>query len=202
MQRVYVRGQYPDRDNKPKRRRDCAKNTQFGPISWRMRRLSKVTVMRRHSVAMAFLSDASETRPEAACRLSNRDSHPNTSFSSGRGWRGPCFARTVTTVTICCKLWLGCHVPNVHSLTSAPAFHSTASYYGRRDRAGARLEHGPGPVPNTHMILRNQLTAKPSNSTPIFPRTKARSALAPLTALCSRPPNATSLRSRAIPRPR
>jgi hypothetical protein len=24
-------------------------------------------------------------------------------FSSGRGWRGPCFARTVTTVTICCK---------------------------------------------------------------------------------------------------
>ena len=73
-----------------------------------MRRLSKVTVMRRHSVAMAFLSDASETRPEAACRLSNRDSHPNTSFSSGRGWRGPCFARTVTTVTICCKLWLCC----------------------------------------------------------------------------------------------
>jgi hypothetical protein len=30
-----------------------------------------------------------------------------TCFSSGRGWRGPCSARTVTTVTICCKLWLG-----------------------------------------------------------------------------------------------
>ena len=93
MQRVYVRGQYPDRDNKPKRRRDCAKNTQFGPISWRMRRLSKVTVMRRHSVAMAFLSDASETRPAAACRLSNRDSHPNTSFSSEDVWRGACASR-------------------------------------------------------------------------------------------------------------
>ena len=26
-----------------------------------------------------------------------------TCFSSGRGWRGPCSARTVTTVTICCK---------------------------------------------------------------------------------------------------
>jgi len=49
-----------------------------------MRRLSKVTVMQRHSVAMAFLSDASETRPEAACRLSNRDSHPNTLLQQRR----------------------------------------------------------------------------------------------------------------------
>ncbi|MBK9471890.1 MAG: hypothetical protein IPO18_06355 [bacterium] len=55
---------------------------------------------------MAFLSDASETRPEAACRLSNRDSHPNTSFSSEDGWRGPCFARTVTGGFVCYKLWL------------------------------------------------------------------------------------------------
>ncbi len=40
---------------------------------------------------------------------------PNTSFSSGRGWRGPCPARTVTTVTICCKLRLceyaRCQIP-------------------------------------------------------------------------------------------
>ena len=44
-----------------------------------------------------------------------RESHYNTSFSSGRGWRGPCFARTVTTVTICCKLRLyeyaRCQIP-------------------------------------------------------------------------------------------
>jgi hypothetical protein len=52
------------------------------------------------------MSDARETRPTQWIRIPGRESHYNTSFSSGRGWRGPCFARTVTTVTICCKLWL------------------------------------------------------------------------------------------------
>ena len=127
MQRAYVREQYPDRDNEPKRRRDCAKNTQRWPKSRRLRRLSRVTVMRRHSVAIAFLIDASETRLEAAFRFQAVTATPTPCFSSGRGWRGPCPARTVTTVTICCKHWLECHVPNVHTPTAALAFQPTAS---------------------------------------------------------------------------
>ena len=93
MQRAYVREQYQDRDNEPKRRRDCAKNTQHGPKSRRLRRLSRVTVMRRHSVAIAFLIDASETRLEAAFRFQAVTATPTTSFSSGRAWRGACASK-------------------------------------------------------------------------------------------------------------
>ncbi len=150
MQRVYVRGQYPDRDNKPKRRRDCAKNTQFGPISWRMRRLSKVTVMRRHSVAMAFLSDASETRPEAACRLSNRDSHPNTSFSSEDVWRGPCASTDRDR-----RLRL------LQALVMQPAPQSSLSVL-RLQRAPAQRARGHG-APARDVWILNSAAARPQH---------------------------------------
>jgi len=120
-QRERGRTPYPDRDNGPRSRRDCASNTNTGRKRATFeRRLTAETVEpcpRRarppDSSCAPGDSECSED-PEymdARSRAEVQKTNPRafapinltTCFSSGRGWRGPCFARTVTTVTICCK---------------------------------------------------------------------------------------------------
>jgi len=61
----------------------------------------------RHPNAYSAAVKTSRRTTCSVILLLNVRPPPNTSFSSEDGWRGPCFARTVTTVTICCKHLFG-----------------------------------------------------------------------------------------------
>ena len=146
--------------------------------------------MRRHSVAIAFRSNASEMRPAKWLGLSGRDCHSNTSFSSGRGWRGACASKRRDGRDRLLQALVSLLTYRTRSL--APRSRSADSPVPAaaqiKPRIAADLRTWSNSAQVSPMILRRRQTAKPADSAPTMPTTEARPAMASPTALWSRRP--------------
>ena len=99
-----------------------------------------------------------------------------TCFSSEDGWRGPCFARHVTAVTICCKRRLGLRPPQLISVPNPD---------------GCACGTKPNTAPASPMIIQSRPPAKPADSAPT-----------PLTPEAEPPPSPTGRFALGFPRQR